>query len=163
MRAIVWKGGERERSRIISEQRFDIRLTFHIQKAGCIDGWFMVESSIRGTFIAAYVHSDPLRLRAYVRRPSLIRPSNIYGKVGWIVQSSDLINELRSASIFRPSQGIYALERACTLSMMMEETDPSSFLDGLDFLAGTFLPPIHPPRREKFDREELNIGEGNSQ
>lgn len=122
-----------------------------------------IEHSWNMEFIAAYVHSDPLRLRAYVRRPSLIRPSNIYGKVGWIVESLDLINELRSASIFRPSQGIYALERACTLSMMMEETDPFSFLDGLDFLAGTFLPPIHPPRREKFDREELNIGEGNSQ
>lgn len=31
-------GGGAGRSRIISEQRFDICLTFHIQKAGSIDG-----------------------------------------------------------------------------------------------------------------------------
>lgn len=82
--------GRGGRSRIISEQRFDICLTFHIQKAGSIDGWFMVGSSIRGSigFIAAY--TPPLR---YQPPPtSLIRPSNIYGKVSRIIESFDLIN-----------------------------------------------------------------------
>lgn len=87
MRAIVWKGGEwREREEEVTHyKRTAFRYTVNIPYSESrLHRWLIygrIEHSWNIGFIAAYVHSDPY-VRTYVRGPSLIRPSNIYGKVG---------------------------------------------------------------------------------